>query len=465
MSGMQRDLEELGTHLWPETEALRPRKPVGRGRTPGPRNRRRGLEALLTVAASALLIAALGAAFALGRSSAQRPAAQVPKPTAAVEAVSAAQLATGHWSELPPAPITPRMGASVVWTGTELLVWGGESDDQTLHGDGAAYNPTTRRWRTLPPAPLSPRVQQAGVWDGGEMLIWGGYDQVSPTGHVTNGSAAYDPKTDRWRTLPPAPLSARAQVIAVWTGTSVILLGGDPAVTQDFNSLHDGAAYHPSTDQWTPILPPTPPPGHPLAWRAAVQAGNELLGFSDWATITSCGGGCSTGDSGTDLFMYNEQTASWHLAPPASGALRGTEQVFWTGRVAVVRGGRWCGACTGPARALETAEYDPVGDTWTSIAADPLPWGYPLSTWTGGALLSFNPGGGVSSPSGTISPGEARAYDAKTGWVKLPPAPTTCGDSSVDTPVWTGHQVFLYCPTSGAGSAAGEGGIAYTVGP
>ena len=192
MNGMQRDLEELGTHLSPETEALRPRKPAGRGRTPSPRNRRRGLEALLTVAASVLLILALGVAFLLGRTSPHNAAQVPPKPTAAVESVSAAQLATGHWSELPPAPITPRAGASVVWTGTELLVWGGESDDQTLHGDGAAYNPTTRRWRTLPPAPLSPRVQQAEVWDGGEMLVWGGYDHVSPTGHVTNDGAAYD---------------------------------------------------------------------------------------------------------------------------------------------------------------------------------------------------------------------------------------------------------------------------------
>ena len=466
MSDMQRDLEQLGTQLWPDTEALRPEKAAGGTPTVIPPKRHRGLEPLLALATSAILIAGLVAAVALGRTSAPRTAAPVPpKPTAPVASVSAAQLAAGHWSVLPPAPITPRTGASVVWTGTELLVWGGGSSaaGQTLHSDGAAYNPRTGRWRSLPPAPLSSRVEQTAAWDGAEMIIWGGYDQLSAL-HVTNDGAAYDPQTDRWRMLPPAPLSARAQVISTWTGTDLILLGGYPAVTRDFNSFHDGASYDPSTDRWTAILPPTPPPGHPVAWRAAVQAGDKLLAFSDWATTTSCGGGCVTGDSGTDLFTYNEQTAAWHFVSPASGALHGTEQVLWTGQFAIVRGGGWCGACAGPAQPLQSAEYDPMRNTWITLAADPIAWGHPLSTWVGTALFSFNADASVGSPSGTISPGDATAYDPGGSWIKLPSAPNGCGSPPVDSIVWTGHQVLLYCPSPGQWSAAAPSGLAYTVG-
>ena len=77
---------------------------------------------------------------------APRPAATPGQATpaaatsAATPVATAAQLAAGHWSTLPAAPIPPRDDASVVWTGSELLVWGGGD-----HDDGAAYDPTKHR--------------------------------------------------------------------------------------------------------------------------------------------------------------------------------------------------------------------------------------------------------------------------------------------------------------------------------
>ena len=468
MSDMRRDLEELGAALWPDTNELRPGRPAASQSQRTPQRRHRGLEPLVTATAAVLLIAALVAAFALGRATSPSAANPVPaKPIAPVASVTAAELAKGHWSQLPAAPIDGRTGASVAWTGTELLIWGGQSVAQpnVAHADGAAYNPQTGRWRMLPAAPLSPRFEQASAWDGTEMLVWGGYDgQPTATDGVTDDGAAYDPTSNRWRPLPPAPLSARAGAIAVWAGATMVVLGGYANGSGQVPG--DSAAYNPATDRWTTIPAPTPPGQHSLMWASAVQAGSELLAFSDWATSTPCGSSCIQGASGTDVYAYNANTESWRLVPAADGALSGADFVFWTGSVVIARGGDWCGGCAGPAQPQRSAAYDPARNTWTQLATDPLAWGRPASVWTGAALFSFNPATSQLSPSpapptGLISPGDATAYNPHAGWVRLPSARSGCGGVETPRPVWTGHAVLLACPSGALGM---EAGLAFTPG-
>jgi len=463
MNDMQRDLEQLGEQLWPDAQTLRP--PLeGRSGASGRPAHRRGLEVLLTATVAAVLIAGLAAALTFGRQPAPRPAQPAPpKPTAAVAAVTAAQLAAGHWSQLPAAPIPPRWQASVVWTGTEMLVWGGGSEvgAETFLADGAAYNPTTGQWRMLPPGPLSARFGQAAVWDGTELLLWGGF--TSPTAVAEDG-ASYDPATNAWRSLPPAPLSARADALAVWTGASMIILGGGPAVPAGgWDSIHDGAAYDPSTDAWTHIAGPAVPAGHGIRWDGAMQAGNQLLAWSDWATTTPCGANCTLGGGGSDVFAFNEATGAWRLMPPSSGALEGVEQLFWTGSVVIARGGRWCGGCGGGPRPVVTAEYDPLSNRWTSVVADPLAWASESelpSAWTGSALFSFNQSTSALDPVHPLAPGDASAWDPTAGWVRLPSAPLTCGGPAL----WTGTEVLFYCESISAASVSGPGGLAFVAG-
>jgi hypothetical protein len=158
--------------------------------------------------------------------------------TASYQGVTADQLARGRWSLLPSAPIPDRDYPVGVWTGQQLLVWGGQSGphDLVLHNDGAAYDPARRLWRQLPPAPLTPRALAAAAWSGRELIVWGGYDHLAmdPSGvHVAGDGAAYDPVRQTWRRLPPAPLSARAGATAVWTGREVLVVGGGPAPRTD----------------------------------------------------------------------------------------------------------------------------------------------------------------------------------------------------------------------------------------
>ena len=70
---------------------------------------------------------------------------------------------------------TPRLGATVVWSGKEFIVWGGSDANGNAIGTGAKYNPATNKWTTITTtgAP-APRSSHTAIWDGSRMVIWGG---------------------------------------------------------------------------------------------------------------------------------------------------------------------------------------------------------------------------------------------------------------------------------------------------
>lgn len=126
-----------------------------------------------------------------------------------------------------PAPIAPRSTPVSVWTGTEFIVFGGHSFDESFV-DGAAYNPATGEWRTIASAPISPAAYPAAVWAGKEMVVWvSGDDSEFPAmpnpgpGQV----AAYDPATDSWRTLDSPPVEVTDATLLTESG-QVTLVGG-----------------------------------------------------------------------------------------------------------------------------------------------------------------------------------------------------------------------------------------------
>jgi hypothetical protein len=63
----------------------------------------------------------------------------------------------------------------VVWTGKELIVWGG-TDCQKCFKDGSRYDPVADTWVTNIYA-AAPELRSDGVavWDGNEMIIRGGH--------------------------------------------------------------------------------------------------------------------------------------------------------------------------------------------------------------------------------------------------------------------------------------------------
>ena len=113
---------------------------------------------------------------------------------------------------------------------------------------------TQGAWRKMAPSPLAARTRAASVWTGSEMLVFGGHGKG---GELLTDGAAYDPGTDRWRSIAPYP-GARDGLLAgnglaTWTGTEMLLF---------LSAVHDAAtmwdwdlvAYNPATDRWRDVL-------------------------------------------------------------------------------------------------------------------------------------------------------------------------------------------------------------------
>jgi N-acetylneuraminic acid mutarotase len=66
---------------------------------------------------------------------------------------------------------------TAIWTGTEMIIWGGLSV-MGFQDTGARYNPNTDTWIATAPSSISERYSHTAVWIGTEMIIWGGYGHL-----------------------------------------------------------------------------------------------------------------------------------------------------------------------------------------------------------------------------------------------------------------------------------------------
>jgi len=143
---------------------------------------------------------------------------------------------TRSWRRLPSMP-TPRAGATATWVGDRLVVAGGYSAlpmNSHLVRGLAIWSPATGTWRTVT-GPEAGRSGHGAVWTGRQLLIWGGGvgfgDSMVPAPH----GLAYTPATGLWTALPLSPLRGRSGPVMAWTGRQLLVWGG-PGVS-------DGARY------------------------------------------------------------------------------------------------------------------------------------------------------------------------------------------------------------------------------
>jgi len=130
------------------------------------------------------------------------------------------------------------------WTGKEVIVWGEAFRTAETTRRGAAYNPETNSWRQLADAPVGLNAGN-GVWTGTELIVIGGdLDQNGATRTPTQ-MLRYDPSADEWTVGPPPPVWPQSSH-AVWNGELVVW---DYVLTA---VRYDGAA-----NVWRP-LPPAP---------------------------------------------------------------------------------------------------------------------------------------------------------------------------------------------------------------
>jgi N-acetylneuraminic acid mutarotase len=88
---------------------------------------------------------------------------------------------TGAWSSIDglgtvvlPKPTRTRFASA--WGAGRLWIWGGYGDDVSTDArdEGASFDPATRTWASMPPGGPSARGDMSYVWTGTEMIIWGG---------------------------------------------------------------------------------------------------------------------------------------------------------------------------------------------------------------------------------------------------------------------------------------------------
>jgi hypothetical protein len=279
-----------------------------------------------------------------------------------VDAAAAYDPAANRWRQLAEPPHTPNYcRRSAVWTGTEMLVWGCRQ---------LAFDPATDHWRLLPPAP-SGVAGGLVVWTGRELISWGG----GCCGDASSQGAAFNPDSDSWRRLAPSPLAPSQGPVGAWTGRELFMFvsGLDPD-GKPIAGPARAAAYNPATDTWRRIAAP------PELRTAAVWDGHEIL---------------LVGGSGAG-YAYNPEANVWRRLPAAkSGGMQSV--VAWTGRQLLLFGRE-----TAPNSLLA---YDPQRNGWSTLANAPLRGRVaPTAVWTGRELIVW--GGVVGTPAGTSIPPE-----------------------------------------------------------
>jgi hypothetical protein len=365
--------------------------------------------------------------------------------------------------------------STAVWTGSEMIVWGGGGGEPgQAYDTGARYAPATDTWTPTSRAGAvpSPRLRHTAVWTGTEMIVWGG-EPTFNAGVYLNTGGRYNPVSDSWTPTSTGSFvpSGRSRHTAVWTGTYMIVWGGN-------NGGNTGGRYLPSVDGWLPTgtgaSVPTARVGHTAVWT-----GSEMIVWGgNTGSVTNTGG------------RYDPSNNTWQATPTGVGTptaredhtavWTGTEMIVWggfnSGQVTTNTGARlnptsgvWTTTSTGAglpsARAQHAAvwagsrmviwsgwnpagfettggRYDPAANTWQATTTTNAPTGrpWPNAVWTGSEMIVW--GGDVASNGGRYNP-------TSDSWV-----PTTLGAPVPSkryghVAVWTGAEMVVWGGASG----------------
>ena len=267
-----------------------------------------------------------------------------------------------------------RCDHSAIWTGSRMVVWGGQAFDSATD-TGGRYDPASDSWTPTDTgsAPES-RYEHTAVWTGSRMIVWGGASGPAET----DTGAAYDPTTDSWHPTSTlaAPASRRLHT-AVWTGDEMVVWGGVACAGKC--TFNDGGRYDPLTDTWTPTSMNNAPDAR--NWHTAVWAGDRMIVWGGYVYPT---GMVNSGAA------YRPHLDSW-LTLPTGGAPSGRthHSAVWTGDEMIVWGGWHGSGALGDGR-----RYSPSTNSWQTISQvnDPAARLDHAAVWADGRMIVW--GGG-----------------------------------------------------------------------
>jgi hypothetical protein len=329
---------------------------------------------------------------------------------------------TGHWRELPAAPLSPRAYAESVWTGREVLVLGGETDPcppnadscattSTDRQDGAAYDPATDTWRTIPPSPVP-------VGPGDRLVVANGV--VVLRHHSLQGGSrwfTYEPDHNRWSGIAGVPAGAGDLPSAYGSRVYMTVHGGRVAV-------YDVARF-----RWSLLPPDSISPRLTQRRVTATPFGPVVTGYADgpltvadlwdgrrWTRLTTGQTGNDwtwTGRRMLDLQSWYLDTAGQHPPVRPEGGTLDLRSGAWAPLPPDFdrpqSGDGWGVAALGGRRsAVFGVVYD---DETARVTTLPRPEGAPdlgtAAVWAGNRLLVFG---------GTTSGADAHTVDRAWLW-------------------------------------------------
>lgn len=232
-----------------------------------------------------------------------------PRPISDDAAVSS------DWVELDRGLIEPRWPALALWTGEEVVIWGGEPRGGGLPLEGgAAYRPATDTWRMMSDSPLGAVSEPGWVWTGRELVIWEGRGEA----------AAWQPEDNTWRIIEDWPLAGWFYRRSVWTGEEILDVFRDLAVD-------------PITGKSRPIAV-----SPPLHQRASMV-------WADGYMVSATGEG-----------SYDPASNSWTEMPPSGLTPLATDGTAVGSQVVAVD------------YAMSASVFDPDTNSWSALPAVPL---------------------------------------------------------------------------------------------
>lgn len=348
-----------------------------------------------------------------------------------------------------------RMNHTAIWTGTVMVVWGGSSSiGVAALNTGGRYNPTSDTWQSTSVGTNCPsaRTAHAAAWGAGAMVIWGGWDGTN----YFNTGGRYDPVNDAWQstaTTGSCPLARRGPS-GVWTGTEMIVWGGYDGASK----VNTGGRYNPVTNVWSTVSTTSCPAardGHTAIWTGTrmviwggygagyLNSGGRYVPSSDTWAPTSTGTNCPT--------ARNLHTAVWADTPLL--------MIVWGGQTS---SGPVNNGCT----------YEPVGDTWltpTAATGAPLVRRNHTAVWSGTEMIIW--GGEAGATPRPANTGGRYNPTGSGSWIDTNRTYAMPSPRVGHTGVWTGSEMIIwggydggyintggqYTPATDAWTATGTG--------
>lgn len=340
--------------------------------------------------------------------------------------------------------LTATAGASMVWTGSKLLRWGGV-DMATYMGalpktTGALYDPTTQLWSPIADSAgvVSGRFKPSFVWTGTKAIAWGGYDVFNST--VLNDGGMYDPATDTWiaTSMTNAPPGA-LYVTAAWTGSRMVVWGGQDAGGV---ALNTGGRFDPASNTWQAITTsgaPTARYGHSWAW---VNSKMVVWGGHDGSTPVATGK------------LYDPATDVWsNMVGSSPPTARSAHSTVSTGTKLIV----WGGEDSSGNILANGKVWDSATSSWSAMSTTGAPaarHGH-IAVWTGSKMIVY---GGLDENGNPLNNGGV--YDpAANTWSPMTTVNAPASPRSDYAWTWTGSQLAIWGGTDNSTVIYGTGGL------